>query len=87
VRGGVDVHVLTIGSDGVTFFRIYPFDAAASQAELPKPEMEAVVLRVQEGLDDAAIARRFGASEAVVSGTLERAFERLRALPPSEVAP
>ena len=87
VRGGVDVHVLTIGRDGVTYFRIYPADAAASQAGLEDREMEALVLRVQEGLGAAAIADRTGASEADVSATLDRAYERLSGLAPTEVVP
>ena len=84
---GVDVHVLTIGRDGVTYFRIYPADAAASEAGLEDREMEALVLRVQEGLGAAAIADRTGASEADVSATLDRAFERLSGLAPTEVVP
>jgi ketosteroid isomerase-like protein len=87
VRGGVDVHVLRLGPDGVTFFAIYPGDAAADRIGMTEGEMEAVVLRVQERFDDAAIANRLGRSEADVSSTLERAFERLRGLATSEVAP
>ncbi len=86
VQGGVDVHVLTMGRDGVTFFAIYPADVAASRAGLSEREMEALVLRVQERLDSAAIARRLGTSEAESWSTLESAFERLRGLAPSEVA-
>jgi DNA-directed RNA polymerase specialized sigma24 family protein len=83
----VDVHVLTIGSDGVTFFRIYPGDVAVRQAGLDDREREALVLRVQEGLEDAAIAGRLGVSEPEVSATLDRAFDRLRGLAPGEVPP
>jgi ketosteroid isomerase-like protein len=86
VQGGVDVHVLTLGPDGVTFFAIYPADLAVSRAGLDQHDMEALVLRVQEGLDNAAIARRLGRSEAEVSSTLERAYGRLRTLAPTEVA-
>src|SRR5581483_146519 len=86
VRGGVDIHVLTIGPDGVTFFRIYPADVAVGQAGLDERETEILVLRVQEGLESSAIADRLGASEPEVSATLERAFDRLRTLAPTEVA-
>jgi ketosteroid isomerase-like protein len=87
VRGGVDVHVLTLGPDGVTFFAIYPGDDAVGRAGITEGEMETVVLRVQERLDNARIADRLGRSEADVSSALQRAFERLRGLAPSEVAP
>jgi ketosteroid isomerase-like protein len=85
VRGGVDVHVLRLGAEGVIFFAIYPADVAAGRAGLNEAAMETLVLRVQEGLDQEAIARRLGASESDVSSCLERAFERLRGLAPREV--
>ena len=47
---------------------------------------ETLVLRVQEGLDQEAIARRLGTSESDVSSSLEGAFERLRGLAPREVS-
>ncbi|HEY7150086.1 MAG TPA: nuclear transport factor 2 family protein [Solirubrobacterales bacterium] len=86
VQGGVDVHVLTLGRDGVTFFAIYPADLAASRAGLDDDVMEAIALRVQERLDDGAIARRVGRSEDEVSSALEGAFERLRTFACDEVA-
>jgi ketosteroid isomerase-like protein len=87
VRGGVDVHVLTLGPDGVTFFAIYPADLAANRAGLDDAAMEVLVLRVQEGLDPGTIAGRLRTSEADVSSCMERAFERLRGLARQRVAP
>ena len=55
------------------------------RAGLNEAAMETLVLRVQEGLDQEAIARHLGTSESDVSSTLERAFERLRGLAPREV--
>jgi ketosteroid isomerase-like protein len=83
VSGGADVHVLTLGEDGLTFMRIYPGDVAADSAGLDGREMQALILRVQEGLDDSAISERLGVPVPEARSILERAFERLRALPAS----
>jgi hypothetical protein len=77
---------LRLGAEGVIFFAIYPADVAAGRAGLNEAAMETLVLRVQEGLDQEAIARRLGASESDVSSCLERAFERLRGLAPREAS-
>jgi ketosteroid isomerase-like protein len=87
VRGGVDVHVMTLGPDGVTFFRIYPGDVAADRARLDDRQMEVVVLRVTEGLEEPAIAARLGISESEVASILNRVFESFRDLPSSEPVP
>jgi ketosteroid isomerase-like protein len=84
VRGGVDVHILTLGEDGLTFMRIYPGNEAASGAGLDGQQMQALILHVQEGLDDGGVAERLGVPAPEARSILERAFERLRALPASE---
>jgi ketosteroid isomerase-like protein len=84
VTGGVDVHVIAIDDRGVTSFRIYPGDVAANRAELTKPEREALILRVQDGLTVSEIAARLDASESAVDSTLDGAFVKLRDLPSKE---
>jgi ketosteroid isomerase-like protein len=84
VRGGVDVHVMTLGPNGVIFFRIYPADVAAELAGLEDRQMEALGLLVTEGLGASAIGDRLGIPEPEVTSTLDRVFEGLRALPSGE---
>jgi ketosteroid isomerase-like protein len=86
VQGGVDVHVMTLGSDGVTFFRIYPGDIAAERAGLTEREMEVLILLVSAELDRPEIAGRLGTDEPEVAAILDAAFEKLRRLPAKELA-
>jgi ketosteroid isomerase-like protein len=85
VRGGVDVHVMRIGDDGATYFRIYPGDEAAGLAGLDDSQMDVLILRVQEELSPSEIAQRSGRSEDEVRAILDRAFTKLRELAPDEL--
>ena len=67
-------------------FRFDTVGGADTLAGLGDREKEALVLRVQESLGAATIADRLGVSEAEASATLDRAFDRLRGLAPSEVS-
>jgi len=84
IGGGVDVHLITIANGEVTLFRIHPADEVVELAGLQRPEFEALVLRVQEGLSESSIADRLEVEEAEVSATLAGAYNKLRALIPSE---
>jgi len=86
VRGGVDVHVMTLGSDGVAFFRIYPGDVAAERAGLTEREMEALILLVPGELARPEIADRLGTDEGEIASVLDGAFDKLRELPAKELA-
>ncbi|HEY3191203.1 MAG TPA: nuclear transport factor 2 family protein [Solirubrobacterales bacterium] len=81
VRGGVDIHVMTFDGEEVSYFGLYPGDVAAERAGLSDDEREVLILRVQEGMDESAIAERLGADDSRVIGRLEGAFEKLRAMP------
>jgi steroid delta-isomerase-like uncharacterized protein len=87
VRGGVDIHLMTVMGGEVTSFRIVPADLVIDPAGLSPAEVEALVLRVQEGLDPAQIAERLGNDEAETRSTLAGAFDKLRALPGAERLP
>jgi ketosteroid isomerase-like protein len=80
VQGGVDVHVMALGSQGVCAFRIYPGDIAAARAGLSDREFEILVLRVASELSRPEIAERLGSDERAVAATLDGAFEKLRGL-------
>jgi ketosteroid isomerase-like protein len=86
VQGGVDVHVMTFGVEGVTFFRIYPGDIAAERAGLTEREMEVLILRVSAELATPEIASRLRADEAEIASILDAAFEKLRGLAAKEPA-
>jgi DNA-directed RNA polymerase specialized sigma24 family protein len=62
-------------------------DVAADRARLDERQMEVVVLRVTEGLEERAIAARLGISESEVASILDRVFESFRDLPSSEPVP
>jgi ketosteroid isomerase-like protein len=84
VRGGVDVHVLKIGPEGVTEFRIYPGDLAARRAGLTEEEFDVLILRVSSELQPSEIATRRGTDESSVNAILEGAYEKARRLPARE---
>jgi ketosteroid isomerase-like protein len=84
VQGGVDVHVMTLGEGGVTYFRIYPGDIAAERAGLSELEMDVLILRVASELIPPEIAGRLGRDEPSVREILGVAFEKLRELPGEE---
>jgi ketosteroid isomerase-like protein len=84
VQGGVDVHVLTLGPEGVTEFRIYPGDVAAARAGLTEEEMDVLILRVASELTPPEIADRRGSDEPEIRSILEGAFEKVRELPVRE---
>ena len=86
VQGGVDVHVLKLGAEGVTEFRIYPGDIAAKRAELTEEEFDVLILRVSSELPPSEIATRLGADESRVNAILEGAYEKARGLPVREPA-
>jgi ketosteroid isomerase-like protein/DNA-binding CsgD family transcriptional regulator len=84
VQGGVDVHVITLGAEGITYFQIHPADIAADRAGLSDREMDVLVLRVASGLPPGAIADRLDADEDDIQEILAAAFEKLRGLPVKE---
>jgi ketosteroid isomerase-like protein len=84
VRGGVDVHVITLRDGKVSYFRIYPGDFLVEHAELSDREVELLILRVQEGLELEQIAERLGISQAEVGEMFEHVVALLRELPRSE---
>jgi SnoaL-like domain len=86
VQGGVDVHVITLGSGGVDFFRIYPGDIAAERAGLTEREMEVLILLVSAELARPEIASRLATDEPEIGMILDAAFEKLRRLPAKELA-
>jgi ketosteroid isomerase-like protein len=86
VQGGVDVHVITLESGGVRFFRIYPGDIAAKRAGLTEREMEVLVLLVSAELARPEIASRLATDEPEIGLILDAAFEKLRRLPAKELA-
>lgn len=86
VQGGVDVHVMRFGPEGVAEFRIYPGDVAAESAGLTEKEMEVMVLRVVSELGPTEIAGRLGSDESGIRSILDGAFEKLRRLPAREPA-
>jgi ketosteroid isomerase-like protein len=81
VQGGVDVHAMTFGADGITYFQIYPGDMAAERARLREPEMELLILRVASELTPPEIAARLGRDESDVRAILDATYEKLRRLP------
>jgi ketosteroid isomerase-like protein len=80
VQGGVDVHVMTVGADGITYFRIYPGDIAAERSGLTALEMDVLMLRVVSGLAPPEIAHRLDAEADGVEEILAGALEKLRRL-------
>ncbi len=84
VQGGVDVHVVTVGPDGVTYFEILPGDIAAERAGLTELEMDVLMLRVTSELEPPEIAARLDREPDAVQGILEATFEKLRGLPVKE---
>jgi ketosteroid isomerase-like protein len=86
VKGGVDVHVMKLGPEGVTEFRIYPGDIAAARAGLTQEEMEVLIQRVAFELNPSEVATRLNADEPRIRAILESAFEKARRLPAREAA-
>lgn len=86
VQGGLDVHVMTLGADGINYFRIYPGDVAAERAGLSELEMDVLILRVASELAPADIAGRLDREASEVREILARSFEKLRQLPVKETA-
>jgi ketosteroid isomerase-like protein len=84
VQGGVDVHVMTLEADGITYFQIFPGDMAAARAGLSELEMDTLVLRVASELAPAEISDRLDRDEIEVQEILAAAFEKLRRLPVKE---
>jgi hypothetical protein len=84
VQGGVDVHVMTLEADGITYFQIFPGDMAADRAGLSELEMDTPVLRVASELAPAEISDRLDRDEIEVQEILAAAFEKLRRLPVKE---
>ena len=84
VQGGLDVHVMTLGTDGITYFRIYPGNVAAERAGLSELEMDVLILRVASELAPAEIAERLDREPSEVRGILAASFEKLRQLPVKE---
>jgi ketosteroid isomerase-like protein/DNA-binding CsgD family transcriptional regulator len=84
VQGGVDVHVMTLGGDGITYFQIHPGDIAADRAGLTELEMDVLILRVASELAPAEIADRLDREVSEVEEILGGAFEKLRQLPIKE---
>ena len=84
VQGGVDVHAMAFGDEGISYFRIYPGDIAAARAGLTQLEMEVLILRVAAELPPPQIADRLGTDEPSVRAILAGAFEKLRRLPKRE---
>jgi ketosteroid isomerase-like protein len=84
VQGGVDVHVMTLGANGITYFQIFPGNIAADRAGLTEPEMDVLILRVASELAPPEIADRLDAEGEEVEEILAGAFEKLRRLPGKE---
>ena len=84
VQGGVDVHVMKLGPEGVAEFRIYPGDIAAERAGLTAEEFDALILLVASELTPSEVAARMGADESRVRTILDNAFEKARRLPARE---
>ena len=84
VQGAVDVHVMTLEADGITYFQIFPGDMAAARAGLSELEMDTLVLRVASELAPAEISDRLDRDEIEVQEILAGAFEKLRRLPVKE---
>jgi ketosteroid isomerase-like protein len=86
VQGGVDVHAMTLGPDGVTAYRIYPGDIAADRAQLTSEQMDVLILRVASELSSSEIADRLGADEPYIRSILDVTYDKLRRLPAGEPA-
>jgi len=84
VQGGVDVHVMTLGADGITYFQILPGDIAADRAGLSELEMDVLILRVASELPPPEVAERLGRDQDEVDAILAASFEKLRGLPVKE---
>ena len=86
VQGGVDVHLITIGPVGVTYFQIFPGDIAADRAGLTELEMDALILLVVSELAPAEISDRLDREQDEVQEILAAAFEKLRRIPVKEMS-
>jgi ketosteroid isomerase-like protein len=86
VEGGADVHVMTVGPAGVTYFQIHPGDIAADRAGLTELERDVLVLRVASELAPAEIADRTDRDADEVQEMLAAAYDKLRRLPERETA-
>ena len=84
VQGGADVHVARFRDADVVYFRIYPGDRAAELAGLDEAEMDLLVLRVAQGMNEDEIAERTDLDPNEVGETLDQIREKLRALPSGE---
>jgi ketosteroid isomerase-like protein len=84
VQGGLDVHAMTLGADGITYFQIFPGDIAAGRAGLTELEMDVLILRVASELAPPEIADRLDVEGEEVEEILAGAFEKLRRLPVKE---
>jgi ketosteroid isomerase-like protein len=84
VQGGVDVHVMTLEADGISYFQIFPGDTAAARAGLTEEEMDVLILRVASELAPPEIAERLDRDQDDVEGILAAAFGKLRRLPVKE---
>jgi ketosteroid isomerase-like protein/DNA-binding CsgD family transcriptional regulator len=86
VAGGLDVHVMALGPDGIAYFQIHPGDIAAEKAGLTELEMDVLVLRVASELPAPEIADRLDRDPDEVQEILAGAFDKLRRLPVKEIA-